>query len=45
MVPAQLQSNQEVTPIEDVVLLVLAGESKDGQLPFYHPGQFNGRSR
>ena len=40
MVPAQLQSNQEVTPIEDVVLLVVAGESKDGKLPFYHPGQF-----
>ena len=40
MVPAQLQSNQEVTPIVDVVLLVVAGARKDGQLPFYHPGQF-----
>ena len=37
--PAQLQSNQEVTPIVDVVLLVVAGEIKDGKLPFYHPGQ------
>ena len=40
MVPAQLQSNQEVTSIVDVVLLVVAGESKNGKLPFYHPGQF-----
>ena len=40
MVPAQLQSNQEVTPLVDVVLLVVAGGSKDGKLPFYHPGQF-----
>ena len=40
MVPAQLQSNQELTPIVDVVHLVVAGESKDGKLPFYHPGKF-----
>ena len=40
MVPSQLQSNQKVTPIVDIVLLVVAGESEDGKLPFYHPGQF-----
>ena len=40
MVPAQLQSNQEVTPIVDVVLLVVAGERKNGKLPFDNPGQF-----
>ena len=40
MVAAQLPSNQEVTPIVDVVLLVVAGESKDGKFTFYHPGQF-----
>ena len=41
MVPAQLQSNQEVTQIVEVVLLVVAGESKDGKLPFYHLEQFH----
>ena len=40
MALAQLQPNQEVAPIVEVVLLVVAGESQDGKLPFYHPGQF-----
>ena len=40
MVPAKLQSNQKVTSIVDVVLLVVAVESKNGKLPFYYPGQF-----
>ena len=40
MTLAQSQPDQEVDPIDEVVLLVVAGESKDGQLPFYHPGQF-----
>ena len=40
MTLAQSQPDQEVTPIVDVVLLVVAGEIKDGKLPFYHPGQF-----
>ena len=40
MTLAQSQPDQEVTPIVDVVLLVVAGENKDGKLPFYHPGQF-----
>ena len=37
---AQSQSDQEVAPIVDVVLLVVAGLSKDGKLPFFHPGHF-----
>ena len=40
MVLAQLQPNQEVAPILGVVLLVVAGESQDKTLPFYHQGQF-----
>ena len=40
MVPAQPQHNQEVAIIVEVVLLVVAGESKEGKLPFYHSGQF-----
>ena len=40
MTLAQSQPDQEVTPIVDVVLLVVAGESKNGKLLFYHPGQF-----
>ena len=38
MTLAQSQPDQEVAPI--VVLLVVAGESQDKKLPFYHPGQF-----
>ena len=37
---AQPQPNQEVAPIVEVVLLVVTGESQDGKLPFYHPGNF-----
>ena len=40
MTLAQPQPNQEVAPIVEVVLLVVAGESQDNKLPFYHPGQF-----
>ena len=40
MTLAQSQPDQEVDQIDEVVLLVVAGESKDGKLPFYHPGQF-----
>ena len=40
MTLAQSQPDQEVAPIVEVVLLVVAGESQDKNLPFYHPGQF-----
>ena len=40
MALAQSQPDQEVASIVEVVLLVVAGESQDGKLPFYHPGQF-----
>ena len=40
MAIARPQLNQEVAPIVEVVLLVVTGESQDGKLPFYHPGQF-----
>ena len=40
MAPAQSQPNQELIPIVEVVLLVVAGENKNEQLSFYHPGQF-----
>ena len=41
MTLAQSQNYQEVAPIVEVVLLVVAGESQDKTLPFYHPGQFH----
>ena len=40
MALAQSQPDQEVASIVEVVLLVVAGESQDGKLLFYHPGQF-----
>ena len=40
MALAQSQPDQEVAPIVEVVLLVVAGESQDKNLPLYHPGQF-----
>ena len=40
MALAQSQPNQEVPLIGEMVLLIVAGESKNGKLPFYHPGQF-----
>ena len=40
MALAQSQPDQEVVPIVKVVLHVVAAEIQDGQLPFYHPGQF-----
>ena len=40
MALAQSQPDQEVAPIVEMVLLVVAGESQDKKLLFYHPGQF-----
>ena len=40
MMLAQLQPDQEVAPIVEVVLLVVAGERQDKILVCYHPGLF-----
>ena len=40
MTLAHSQPDQEVAPIVEVVLLVVAGESQDTKLPLNHPGQF-----
>ena len=40
MALAQSQPDQEVALIVEMVILVVAGESQDNKLPFYHPGQF-----
>ena len=37
MLPAQPQPDQKVTPIVELVLCVVAGESKDGKRIFYNP--------
>ena len=40
MTLAQSQPDKEIDPIVKLVLLVVAGKSKDGKLLFYHQGQF-----
>ena len=40
MTLAQFQPDQEVAPIVEVVLLIVANESFDKIIPFNHLGQF-----